>query len=97
MPNASSEPELGFSDARRLTIAQVAELANCHPRTVRRAIAAGRLRAYRLNSGSGGRAAVRLRLADVERWLDGEPIEAPKRRRLTIDDITIGPSITRRR
>lgn len=89
---STSEPELD----QRLTMAQVAELANCHPRTVRRAIAAGRLVAFRLDSGRGGRAVVRLRRADVERWLDGEPVVDLTRPQLTLEDISIRPRRPRR-
>ena len=59
----------------RMTVEEVAALAGCHPRTVRRAILAGRLKAYRLDSGRGGRATLRLKPSDVDEWLDGDPME----------------------
>jgi excisionase family DNA binding protein len=48
-----------------LTPADVAERCQVSPKTVIRAIRAGRLRAYRL----GTRGAYRLRAADVQAWL----------------------------
>ena len=54
-----------------LTPADVAERCQVSPKTVIRAIRAGRLRAYRL----GARGAYRLRAADVEAWLAESQVE----------------------
>jgi excisionase family DNA binding protein len=55
-----------------LTPADVAERCQVSPKTVIRAIRAGRLRAYRL----GARGAYRVRAADVEAWLAASQVEA---------------------
>ena len=54
---------------RLLTVAQVAELAQLHPKTVRRAIRAGRLEAVRPN-GPGSN--YRVPEGAYGRWLDGQ-------------------------
>jgi excisionase family DNA binding protein len=56
----SSEPTL-------LTVDEVAQVVRCHPTTVRRAVAAGDLRAGHL--GHGPKAQMRIAPADVSRWL----------------------------
>jgi excisionase family DNA binding protein len=55
-----------------LTPADVADRCQVSPKTVMRAIRAGRLRAYRL----GTRGAYRLRAADVEAWLADSAVQA---------------------
>jgi excisionase family DNA binding protein len=55
-----------------LTPADVAERCHVSPKTVIRAIRAGRLRAYRL----GTRGAYRLRASDVEAWLAESAVQA---------------------
>jgi excisionase family DNA binding protein len=50
-------------DQRALTVAEAAQLAACHPETIRRAARDGRLPALRV-----GRA-IRVRAADVDAWL----------------------------
>jgi excisionase family DNA binding protein len=59
----------GTSAPALLTIEQVAAQLQVHPRTVRRAIAAGGLRACRL-PGRGARGIVRVRPADLDAWLE---------------------------
>jgi excisionase family DNA binding protein len=54
-----------------LTPADVAERCRVSTKTVIRAIKAGRLRAYRL----GARGAYRLRVADVEAWLETSEVQ----------------------
>ena len=54
-----------------LTPADAAERCQVSPKTVIRAIRAGRLRAYRL----GARGAYRVRAADVEAWLAESQVE----------------------
>jgi excisionase family DNA binding protein len=54
-----------------LTPADVAERCQVSPKTVIRAIRAGRLRAYRL----GTRGAYRLRASDVEAWLTESEVQ----------------------
>lgn len=51
-----------------ITIGQAAEILGCHPQTIRRAIAAGSLPAYRF-----GPRAIRLRRSDVEAALRPVP------------------------
>lgn len=58
-------------DPKLITLAEAAEILAVHPLTVRRAIDAGRLRAYRL--GNTARPHIRLDRADVLALL--EPIE----------------------
>jgi excisionase family DNA binding protein len=70
-----------------LTIDQVAELCQVSAKTVYRAISSGRLRASRLGRGS----AYRIRLEDVDAWLDacaltdrsqvGQPTDRERRQR----------------
>lgn len=56
----------------RLTLAEAAELLRCHPRTVRRLIATGRLRALRLSLR--GSSKVLVARAEAERFLrEGAP------------------------
>ena len=60
MPNgAQAEP-------RYLSLAQAAAIANLSTRTLRRAIAAGRLRAHRI-----GRL-TRIELAELQRWIEAD-------------------------
>ena len=61
---------------RFCTVAEVAEYTHVSELTIRRAIAAGRLRAYRIN---GGRS-LRLKLQDADLWLAGENARARGRR-----------------
>ena len=56
-----------------LTPGEVAELCRLSTKTVLRAIHAGRLRASRL----GERAAFRVRLADVEAWIEAFVVPPP--------------------
>ena len=57
-----------------LTPGEVAELCQLSTKTVLRAIHAGRLRASRL----GERAAFRVRLADVEAWIEASVVPSPR-------------------
>ncbi len=51
-----------------LTVEDVAERARVHPKTVKRAIRSGRLRASRL----GERGAYRIRQEWFDQWIDGQ-------------------------
>lgn len=51
-----------------LSVQQAAELANLSDKTIRRAIAAGDLEAFRV-----GRA-IRLRTPDVQAWVEADPV-----------------------
>lgn len=54
-----------LSRTPNLTPAAAGELVGCNERTIRRAIAAGELRAYRL----GKRRSIRISEYDLHRWL----------------------------
>jgi excisionase family DNA binding protein len=54
-----------------LTPKAAATYASCDVVTLRRAVAAGRLPAYRIN---GGRR-VRFRAVDIDAWLSSSPVE----------------------
>jgi excisionase family DNA binding protein len=64
-----------------LTVREVAELARCEHKAVRRAIAGGRLRAFQPANR------LLIRDEDARAWIEGhlavEPAEPPKRRRQT--------------
>jgi excisionase family DNA binding protein len=59
------------SSAPLLTVDEVAQVVRCHPITVRRAVAAGDLRAGHI--GHGPKAQMRIAPADVAHWLAGRP------------------------
>jgi excisionase family DNA binding protein len=58
-----------------LTIREVAVRLSCSEATVRRMMVAGELAPVHLRSLPGG--SVRIRVADVDRLLEGEPVEEP--------------------
>lgn len=64
------------NDRPWLTIAEAAERARVHPATLRREIAAGRLRHARV----GGRKSLRFRASFIDEWLESSaPVEQPAR------------------
>lgn len=60
-----------------LTVKESADLAKCGPKTIRREVAAGRLRAARI----GGRRDIRIHRDWIDQWLvaSSEPIEVGPR------------------
>ena len=59
-------PYVAPAELRYLSLAQAGAIANLSTRTLRRAIAAGRLRAHRL-----GRL-TRVELAELRRWIEAD-------------------------
>jgi excisionase family DNA binding protein len=57
-----------------LTIREAAEHGRVNPITLRRAVARGHLKAFRVN----GRKHIRFRLVDLEQWLCAAPVPPTK-------------------
>ncbi len=53
-----------------LTAKEAAQYARVDPVTLRRAVKAGRLQAFRVNGGTR----VRFRAADIDHWLAASPV-----------------------
>jgi excisionase family DNA binding protein len=58
-----------MSERDYVTVSELAELANLTPMTIRRAIASGRLDAYRV-----GAHRIRIKKVDAQRFIEGEPV-----------------------
>jgi excisionase family DNA binding protein len=58
-----------LDDVKFVTVAEAALRVRWCERTIRRAIRSGALPAGRVRSGEGSRGAVRIRPADLERWM----------------------------
>ncbi len=68
-------PGLPMRAAAYLTVPEAAELARCNPRTIRRAVEAGTLAAFRPARR------ILLREVDVVAWIESRPVRAPERAR----------------
>jgi excisionase family DNA binding protein len=66
----STQPAPDMGLPRYLTLAEVANLARCDPKTVRRAIHDGKLRAFR-------RAKLLIPEADAVEWIEAHPAACP--------------------
>jgi len=63
---------------RVLTVAQVADYLQVHPRTVLNRIASGQLAAKNIGSERTHGARWRIRQVDADRYLDARPSSAPR-------------------
>lgn len=69
----ADEPEAAVN-LRLLTVEDAADVCKVHPKTVRRAIWNGRLRAARL----GERGAYRIRTEDLDNWIEASVVLVEK-------------------
>lgn len=74
----SLDPPTIRCDDRTFTVTLTAEQIDLHPRTLRRAIAAGELPAYKFGS------ALRVRLDELDAWAESKAMPNPRTTRPTL-------------